>query len=105
MSRPPRRQRNARPEPGAPGRSPRAPDVAPARSALAVWAAVAVGAVALVAYLATLQRTVPGGDSGELIAAAVTGGVAHPPGYPLFLLLGRLAGAVPVGGIGASSWA
>jgi len=25
--------------------------------------------------------------------------VAHPPGYPLFLLLGRLAGAIPVGSI------
>jgi hypothetical protein len=58
-----------------------------------------VGAVALAAYLVTLQRSVPGGDSGELIAATVTGGVAHPPGYPLFLLLGRLTAAVPVGSI------
>ena len=56
---------------------------------------------ALAAYLATLQRGVPGGDSGELIASAVTGGVAHPPGYPLFLLLARAAAAIPVGSVAA----
>lgn len=41
-----------------------------------------------VAYLATLAPGLPAGDSGELIAAAWTFGVAHPPGYPLFVLLG-----------------
>ena len=30
------------------------------------------------------------GDSGELSTAAYTGGVAHPPGYPLFTILGRI---------------
>jgi len=29
------------------------------------------------------------GDSGELATASWTNGVAHPPGYPLFVLLGR----------------
>ncbi|KAL3663079.1 hypothetical protein V7S43_012019 [Phytophthora oleae] len=33
---------------------------------------------------------VPGGDSGELLAEACVGGVAHPPGYPLLLVLLRL---------------
>ncbi|ETP45033.1 hypothetical protein F442_08497 [Phytophthora nicotianae P10297] len=31
----------------------------------------------------------PGGDSGELLAEACIGGVAHPPGYPLLLSLLR----------------
>ncbi|POM71638.1 Hypothetical protein PHPALM_11771 [Phytophthora palmivora] len=31
----------------------------------------------------------PGGDSGELLAEACVGGVAHPPGYPLLLSLLR----------------
>ncbi len=29
-----------------------------------------------------------GGDVGDLVTAAIVGGVAHPPGYPLFTLLG-----------------
>ncbi|KAE9048430.1 hypothetical protein PR001_g241 [Phytophthora rubi] len=32
----------------------------------------------------------PGGDSGELLAEACVGGVAHPPGYPLLLSMLRL---------------
>ncbi|XP_056152390.1 transmembrane protein 260 [Lampris incognitus] len=42
-------------------------------------------------YAPCVQRTVPGGDSGELITTACELGVAHPPGYPLFTLLARLA--------------
>ncbi|KAK2891755.1 protein O-mannosyl-transferase TMEM260 isoform X1 [Channa argus] len=42
-------------------------------------------------YVPCVQRTVPGGDSGELITTACELGVAHPPGYPLFTLLARLA--------------
>ena len=47
-------------------------------------AAVAAGIslLALIIYAITLAPSVPGGDSGELIAAAYTGGVPHPPGYP-----------------------
>ena len=41
-------------------------------------------------YAATACRTVPAGDSGELITVCHTLGVAHPPGYPLFTLLGFL---------------
>ena len=46
---------------------------------------------ALVVYLATLAPTVSTGDSGELISAAYVGGVAHPPGYPLFTMIGWVA--------------
>jgi hypothetical protein len=39
-------------------------------------------------YVQTLAPTVSFFDSGELIAAAYTLGVAHPPGYPLYVSLG-----------------
>ncbi|XP_069063533.1 protein O-mannosyl-transferase TMEM260 isoform X1 [Pleurodeles waltl] len=42
-------------------------------------------------YVKTLHPSVPGGDSGELITASYELGVAHPPGYPLFTMLSRLA--------------
>ena len=48
-----------------------------------------VAAAALVVYVATLARTVPTGDSGELVTAAATLSLAHPTGYPLYLLLGH----------------
>ena len=48
-----------------------------------------VSALALVVYLATLAPTVTTGDSGELITAAATLSLAHPTGYPLYLLLGH----------------
>mmetsp|Transcript_17594 Transcript_17594/g.38508 ORF Transcript_17594/g.38508 Transcript_17594/m.38508 type:complete len:650 (-) Transcript_17594:860-2809(-) len=32
-------------------------------------------------------KGVPGGDSGELISEACVLGIAHPPGYPLFIIL------------------
>ena len=51
----------------------------------------------LALYIATLTPSVAGGDSGELTAAALTGGVPHPSGYPLFALLARLFAALPLG--------
>ncbi|XP_039994074.1 transmembrane protein 260 isoform X2 [Xiphias gladius] len=51
----------------------------------------ATGACVTALYVPCVQRTVPGGDSGELITTACELGVAHPPGYPLFTLLARLA--------------
>lgn len=36
-------------------------------------------------------------DSGETVAAAVGLGIPHPPGYPLSVLIGRLATLVPLG--------
>ncbi|MEW5853781.1 MAG: DUF2723 domain-containing protein [Myxococcota bacterium] len=55
----------------------------------------ATAALAFLIYLATLQPSVVGGDAGELMDAALTGGVAHPPGYPLYTLLLRLFAALP----------
>lgn len=52
----------------------------------------------LAVYLLTLYPHVPGGDSGELIAAAYQLGVGHPPGYPLFMLVEKIfASALHVG--------
>lgn len=59
------------------------------------WAWVGVASFALFAF--TAPRTVAFGDSGELIAAAASLGVAHPPGYPLYTVLGWLALKVPLG--------
>ncbi|KAM9556466.1 protein O-mannosyl-transferase TMEM260 isoform 1-T1 [Guaruba guarouba] len=61
-------------------------------------AAGALGAAVAALYMATLPPALPGGDAGELITAAYELGVAHPPGYPLFTLLAKLAmGLLPVG--------
>jgi len=49
--------------------------------------AAASGAVALGLYTWTLAPTVTLVDSGELIVAARSLGVAHPPGFPLYVLL------------------
>jgi hypothetical protein len=61
--------------------------------------ALAVVAVAFVVYVATMYPDVPGGDSGELIGAVATGGIIHPPGYPLYAALGRLFLLVPHGSL------
>src|SRR5260221_3429836 len=53
-------------------------------------AALLFGAGVLAAYILTLEPSVAGGDSGELIAAAKTMSAGHPPGYPLYLLLTRV---------------
>lgn len=47
-----------------------------------------IGAAALLVYLLTLAPSVTTGDSGELITAAATLSLAHPTGYPLYLLSG-----------------
>ncbi|NXG16279.1 TM260 protein, partial [Grallaria varia] len=53
-------------------------------------------------YAATLPPALPGGDAGELITAAYELGVAHPPGYPLFTLLAKVAMGLLPGGSPAS---
>ena len=62
-------------------------------------AALAAGLVPFGVYLATLSPTVNGGDSGEFVAVAYLFGVAHPPGYPLHALLGKLMTLLPLGSV------
>lgn len=46
--------------------------------------------IPFITYLITLFPTVPNEDGGELITAAYSLGIAHPPGYPLLSLVGKL---------------
>jgi hypothetical protein len=66
----------------------------------AAWVAALA---ALWAYALTLSPTVAwlnfGEDSGDLLAASATLGIPHPTGYPLFVLLGRIATFLPLGTI------
>ncbi len=81
----------------APGPAVALPEAAWTRATLA--AALAAGLVPLGVYLATLSPTVSGGDSGEFVAVAYVGGVAHPPGYPLHAMLGKVLAFLPLGSV------
>lgn len=61
--------------------------------------AAAVGAAVLCLYVATLAPTTAMWDASEYITAAYTLGIPHPPGNPLFVLLGRVASLVPVASV------
>jgi len=81
------------------------PAVAPAEARNVIldkkgfMAAVFVVAATLTVYTTTLPPTVTGEDSGELITAAYSLGVAHPPGYPLWCLVGKLFTLLPFGSV------
>ena len=68
--------------------------VAPRNDALGVGLLFA-GAFAL--YALSAPRTVMLEDDGLFITTAAFAGVAHPPGYPLYVLLGWFASLVPLG--------
>ncbi len=53
-------------------------------------AATLAAFIALAVYICTLAPTITGDDSGEFITAAYTLGIPHPPGYPLWCMLGKL---------------
>ncbi len=55
--------------------------------------------IASVAYIKTLTPSVCAGDSGELTTAIYNMGSAHPPGYPVYSILGKLFTFIPVGDI------
>ncbi|HET9493263.1 MAG TPA: DUF2723 domain-containing protein [Chloroflexia bacterium] len=66
----------------------------------AAWIAAAVlSLIWFVVYLTTVSPTVNFIDSGELITVLYEPGVAHPPGYPLYTLLGYVASRLPIGEI------
>ncbi len=71
--------------------------VAPNRSRGALVAVVVAAVLSLAVYLMTAAPTVMYGDSGELQAAGLLGGVGHPSGYPTFIMLGQVFGRLVPG--------
>jgi hypothetical protein len=59
------------------------------------YIALGVFLISAIVYLLTLSTTVVFWDVGEFIAAAVLLQVPHPPGSPLFILLGRIVSQIP----------
>ncbi|NQS97184.1 MAG: DUF2723 domain-containing protein [candidate division Zixibacteria bacterium] len=57
--------------------------------------AAAVFIIGLITYLSTVAPTTSFWDCGEFIACSYTMAVPHPPGSPLFLLLGRVMSILP----------
>ena len=62
------------------------------------WGALLAFGAPLAAYWRTLAPTVFGLDSAEFSSGAAALGLVHPPGYPLYLLLGHLFVRLPLGG-------
>jgi hypothetical protein len=60
-----------------------------------VSAAIAAGLV-MVLYVLTLSPETAMWDTSEYIAAAYTLGIPHPPGNPMFVLLGRVFTLLPI---------
>ncbi|MFH1073525.1 MAG: DUF2723 domain-containing protein [Candidatus Firestonebacteria bacterium] len=52
--------------------------------------------LSLAVYTATACPSVYVGDSGEMITAAFFLGIPHPPGYPLFCLIGKALSFLPI---------
>src|SRR3954471_12731520 len=80
---------------------------APTRGLAAIIPMAFVGAALGCAYACTLAPGVTwandGADSGDLIAATATLGVAHPTGYPTYLLLARMFQLIPLGDLALRS--
>lgn len=53
--------------------------------------------ISAITYLYTMQKTLSFWDCGEFIACAYSLSVPHPPGAPLWILLGKLATLLPIG--------
>ena len=65
------------------------------------FVALLIALFTLAIYSYTLAPTVTFVDSGELIVAAKALGVAHPPGFPLYVLLAHVATLVPIANVAA----
>ena len=67
----------------------------------ALPASLGTGLIALLVYLGTMPPGLTwahdGSDGGDLISAAYLLGVPHPPGYPLYVVLGYLLARFPLG--------
>jgi Protein of unknown function (DUF2723) len=71
---------------------------APPPTSVADYAiAASVAAFALVLYVLTAARDIVVGDTADFVAAALTLGVAHAPGYPLLTMIGHALSWLPLG--------
>src|ERR1051326_1194516 len=59
-------------------------------------AAAIVTLLVFILYLVTLAPSTAMWDTSEYIAAAYTLGLPHPPGNPLFVILGRVFSLLPI---------
>lgn len=50
----------------------------------------------LIVYIHNLSRSIYGGDVADFLSAIAVKGVAHPPGYPLFTVLGIFFNSLPI---------
>lgn len=62
---------------------------------------ILVGIGSFIVFLLFQAQGIVGGDSGDLVTAAATFGVPHPPGYPLYTFIGWLLTHLPLSTI---SW-
>ncbi len=85
-------------QPAAAGQAPLPKQTRSLSGADYAWALLTALA-ALAVYVSCLCPTVSGEDAGELVTAAYTLGVAHPPGYPLWCLLAKVFTYIPYGSI------
>lgn len=59
------------------------------------WATWLVSGLWGIVYAATASKYVQGGDNGEFATLLARGGVAHPPGFPLYVLYLRAVHGLP----------
>jgi len=64
-----------------------------------LWPVVCVALTTMTVYLTTMPPSLTwshwGTDGGDFVTAAVTGRVPHPPGFPVYYLLSRVAVTLP----------
>ena len=83
--------------------TPRIPERSPAGAYWPTWPdavlALLAGGLSFALYARTLVPFVLPGDSGEFQVLAYELGIAHTPGYPIYLLLAKLFTFLPIGDI------
>lgn len=52
------------------------------------WGHILLGLIIGGIFLYSQVKTIYGGDAGDLVSAIITLGIPHPPGYPLYTILG-----------------
>ena len=65
----------------------RRPEIEKAEESAPSYLKTIIFLFSFIVYGSTCYRTLPGGDSAELVTAGMELGVAHPPGYPLLMIL------------------